>query len=229
MTTQDPAPGSDARTCRVAIIDDQPISRAGMECIVGDDPEFIVAASVSSVEEIDALDGPGGYDAAIVALTPRDARSPADTISIIAKVAYPVITSTWDGQNMLSDVIRAGARGCLTRHCEQHEMLTALRVVAGGGLYVCADLVERLHREMTRPGWGESASLAPREIETVRWIAKGFTQAQIATRMGLSQTTVNTYAKRIRSKLQVNNKAELTRAAIRLGYLDDDDNFRRAG
>ena len=46
--------------------------------------------------------------------------------------------------------------------------------------------------------------------------------------MGLSEATVNTYAKRIRSKLQVNNKAELTRAAIRLGYLDDDRRHRAA-
>jgi DNA-binding NarL/FixJ family response regulator len=52
-----------------------------------------------------------------------------------------------------------------------------------------------------------------------------FTQSQIATRMGLSQATVNTYAKRIRSELQVNNKAELTRKAIRLGYLDDHRDF----
>ncbi|RSM62104.1 hypothetical protein DMB66_22730 [Actinoplanes sp. ATCC 53533] len=65
----------------------------------------------------------------------------------------------------------------------------------------------------TRAGW------PPREIETLRWIASGFTHAQIATRMGLSTTTVDTYAKRIRAKLNVSNKAELTRVAIELGHV----------
>jgi DNA-binding NarL/FixJ family response regulator len=222
VIAQVPAHESGANTCRVAIIDDQPITRAGMERIVADEPRFTVSASVSSVDEIDALEGPNGYDVAIIAVTPRGTRSSTDMITSVAKVAHPVVTSTWDSQNTLSDAIRAGAHGCVTRHSEQDEMLTALRIAAAGGLYICADLVDQLRREMGRPGRDESACLAPREIETVRWIAMGFTQSQIATRMGLSQATVNTYAKRIRSKLQVNNKAELTRKAITLGYLDDD-------
>ena len=70
-----------------------------------------------------------------------------------------------------------------------------------------------------RPADEDPSGLAPREIETLRWIALGFTHAQIATRMGLSQATVNTYAKRIRAKLAVGNKAELTRAAVLGKYL----------
>jgi len=61
--------------------------------------------------------------------------------------------------------------------------------------------------------------LAPREIETLQLIAQGFTYAQIATMMGLSQATVDTYAKRIRNKLNVTDKAEITRIAVELGHL----------
>jgi DNA-binding NarL/FixJ family response regulator len=56
--------------------------------------------------------------------------------------------------------------------------------------------------------------LAPREEETLSLIARGFTHAQVATRMGISRATVDTYVERIRTKLQLGNKAELTRAAI---------------
>jgi DNA-binding CsgD family transcriptional regulator len=84
---------------------------------------------------------------------------------------------------------------------------------------MCPQLVAQLHAELLRSAQEESSGLAPREIETLRWIALGFTESQIATRMGLSQTTVNTYAKRIRGKLNVSNKADLTRMAIELGYL----------
>ncbi|MDT5028836.1 MAG: hypothetical protein QOE61_5262 [Micromonosporaceae bacterium] len=205
----------------VAIIDDQPITRAGMERLASAEPQFTMVASVSSVEELDQVGGSGGCDIAILALPLHGRRNHIDTITSVAKVAHPVVTSTWDRPMALADAVRAGARGCVTRHSEQDEVLTALRIVASGGFYVCPALVEQFQTDFGSAR-EESVGLAPREIETVRWIALGFTQSQIATRMGLSQATVNTYAKRVRSKLNVNNKAELTRVAIRLGYLADE-------
>jgi DNA-binding CsgD family transcriptional regulator len=91
--------------------------------------------------------------------------------------------------------------------------------VATGGLHVGARLAEEFTAGFLRPAAERPSGLAPREIETLRWIASGYTQSQIATRMGLSQATVNTYAKRIRHKLKVNNKAELTRMAVEFGYV----------
>jgi DNA-binding NarL/FixJ family response regulator len=205
----------------VVIIDDQPIARAGMERLIGDHPQFDVIASVSSAAEFDAASQGRGCDVAVLAVPSRSDHREAETVARLAKVTHPVIASTWERPMALAQAFRAGARGCVTRHSGHQEMLTALRVVAAGGLFVCAALVEQLQSEMGRSTRNDMVGLAPREIETVRWIALGFTQSQIATRMGLSQATVNTYAKRIRSKLRVTNKAELTRMAIRLGYLTE--------
>ncbi len=55
-----------------------------------------------------------------------------------------------------------------------------------------------------------AVALATREIEALRWIVLRYTQSEVATRMGLSAETVNTYAKRIRRKPQVGNTAEIT-------------------
>ncbi|MEU0152205.1 response regulator transcription factor [Micromonospora fulviviridis] len=209
----------------MAIIDDQPITRAGMERVLADEPGFAIGASVSSVDEIDTLDGAGAYGVAVVAISARDARSCVDIVISVSKVARPVVISTWDGENMLWDAIRAGARGCVTRSCDQREMVMALGIAATGALYVSPDLIGHLHEQLgrpRRPGREVTVGLAPREIETARLISLGLTQRQIATRMGLSEATVNTYAKRIRSKLKVGNKAELTRAAIGLGLVGDD-------
>jgi DNA-binding NarL/FixJ family response regulator len=206
----------------VAIIDDQPIARAGMERLIGDHPQLDVIASVSSVAEFDTATQGRTCHLVVLAVPSRNDHTDAETVAHLAKVAHPVVASTWDRPMALAQAFRAGARGCVTRHSGQQEMLTALRVVATGGLYVCATLVEQLRSEISHGPRPQAATLAPREIETVRWIALGFTQAQIATRMGLSQATVNTYAKRIRSKLRVTNKAELTRMAIRLGYLTEE-------
>jgi two-component system, NarL family, nitrate/nitrite response regulator NarL len=56
--------------------------------------------------------------------------------------------------------------------------------------------------------------LSAREEQTLELIARGFTHAQVATRMGVRKATVDTYVERIRGKLQLGNKAELTRAAL---------------
>lgn len=215
-----PGIGGGTTHCTVAIIDDQPIARAGMERLIADQPHFDVIVSVSSAGEFEAVDR--RCDVVVLAARAGTGRAQADTIAGVAKVAHPVVASTWEAPMAVAEAFRAGARGCVTRHSEQEELLTALRIVASGGLYVCAALAERFQAEMGRVARDGLAGLAPREIEMVRWIALGYTQSQIATRMGLSPATVNTYAKRIRGKLRVTNKAELTRVAIQLGYLADD-------
>ncbi|WP_405160841.1 LuxR C-terminal-related transcriptional regulator [Nocardia sp. NBC_01499] len=67
--------------------------------------------------------------------------------------------------------------------------------------------------------------LGKREIEALRWVARGLTHRQVGRRMGLTEETVNTYIKRIRSKLDAHNKAALTRRAIELGYLAGHEAF----
>jgi DNA-binding CsgD family transcriptional regulator len=82
------------------------------------------------------------------------------------------------------------------------------------------NLVAAVLRVAGRPGRPPpSTRLGRREVETLRWVARGLTHRQIGTRMGLTEETVNTYLKRIRAKLGVHNKALLTRRAIELGYL----------
>ncbi|HEX6518474.1 MAG TPA: helix-turn-helix domain-containing protein [Streptosporangiaceae bacterium] len=61
--------------------------------------------------------------------------------------------------------------------------------------------------------------MSPREEQTLSYIARGLTHAQTASRMGISETTVNTHIERIRRKLRLGNKAELTRMAISLERL----------
>ena len=65
----------------------------------------------------------------------------------------------------------------------------------------------------------ERSKLAPREVEALGHIAHGLTHAQAATRMGVRESTIDTYIKRIRGKLKVGNKAELTRKAIELSVI----------
>jgi DNA-binding NarL/FixJ family response regulator len=201
----------------VAVVGDQPVSRAGMEKLASEDPLLQVVAAVGSVDELDHC--AVAFDIVILDLPLRVNGSVLDVIAKVAAVGRPLINSSWEHSPTLLATIRAGARGCITRHTEQDGVRDALRIIAQGGFYLCPRLVGRFQNELAKVADEDQNGLAPREIETLRWIALGFTHAQIATRMGLSQATVNTYAKRIRAKLNVSNKAELTRMAIELGHL----------
>ncbi|MFF5173272.1 LuxR C-terminal-related transcriptional regulator [Micromonospora sp. NPDC000089] len=199
----------------VAIVAEHPISRAGMEKLASDDASMRVAAAVGSVAELDPT--ADSYDVVVLDLPQIDVATVAQ-IAKVAAVGRPLVSSAWTGSATLLATIRAGARGCISRFAEQADVREAMRVIVQGGFYVCPKMVGRFQLELTNAEDEDTASLAPREIETLRLIASGFTHSQIATRMGLSQATVNTYAKRIRAKLNVNNKADLTRVAIELGH-----------
>jgi len=208
------------RVFAVAIVDDQPVRRGGMERLVQDDPQLTVTASVSRVDELDPLGEPP--DVVVLDLSNEVNGSALAIIARLAVASRPLVVSTWDRDPSMLAAIRAGACACVSRRSDRSAVLAALNAVTHGGFYICHRLRGQFQAELTGPPRDDPNGLAPREVETLRWIARGFTQAQIAARMGLSQATINTYAKRIRAKLKATNKAELTRLAIQLGHLSDE-------
>ncbi|GAA0486405.1 DNA-binding response regulator [Paractinoplanes deccanensis] len=115
--------------------------------------------------------------------------------------------------------LQGGVRALLTRDTPAGELLVALQTVRHGGVHVCDQLVGPLLAQTSSERAAREPHLANREIETLRWVAEGLTHEQISRRMGLTEATVSTYVKRIRTKLNAGNKAELTRRAIELGYV----------
>lgn len=199
-----------------AVVAGQPISRAGIEKLASDQADLRVSAAFATVDELLAYGG--SYDIVVLDLPEIDLPA-VDAVAKVATVGGTLVSSTWDAHPTLLATIRAGARGCISRLAEQRDVREAMRVIVQGGFYLCPRMAGQLQVELASRRDDEQGGLAPREAETLRWIASGLTHAQIATRMGLSQATVNTYAKRIRAKLNVSNKAELTRMAIELGHL----------
>jgi len=116
--------------------------------------------------------------------------------------------------------IRAGASGYLIKSAEISAFVEAIRTIAAGDFYISSQLADLLDSGPANGPGAPPISLAPREREALSLIAQGFTQAQAATRMGVSPATIDTYVKRIRRKLGPGNKADLTRRAIELGEVD---------
>ncbi|MFI5931008.1 response regulator transcription factor [Actinoplanes sp. NPDC051494] len=110
-------------------------------------------------------------------------------------------------------LIAAGARAVIAD--EDRELAAAWDAVRTGGSYLSPLILARLDRDRPAP---PVARLGPREVETLRLIAAGMTHRQVARQLGVTEQTVNTYAKRLRRKLGAANKADLTRRAAELGY-----------
>ena len=206
---------------RIAIVADQPVWRAGLEKLAAD-ADLSVTVAVPCVDDL----GSDRYDAVILDL-PHIVASAMDTVAEAATHGSVLVSTVWDGSPMLLATVRAGARGCVSRFAEQEIMGGAIRVIAQGGFYICPRTVHQFEAELAGQTAGGPQGLTPREVETLRWIASGLTHRQIARRMGLSDDTVNTYAKRIRTKLGVTNKADLTRIAIEMAQAGADGGVAR--
>jgi DNA-binding NarL/FixJ family response regulator len=111
--------------------------------------------------------------------------------------------------------LRAGASGVISK-CESGERIVQAVQAVTAGAFVCPDESDRPQATVRTQVSG--CHLSEREEQVLRQISRGLTHGQIATRLGISPHTVDTYVKRIRAKLGAGNKAELTRAAL-LGRL----------
>ncbi|MEV6029070.1 response regulator transcription factor [Streptomyces sp. NPDC052036] len=155
-------------------------------------------------------------DVVVLGPSPDSERSLEVVVNHLAGFGRVLVVADFT-RPLVATALRAGAFGCVTRDGGDDELIHALTTVARGGVHISPALTPRLHAELRTPSMSAPALLAHREVETLRWLAAGLTHRQIAHRMGLTEATVSTYVKRIRNKLAVGNKADLTRKAIELG------------
>ncbi|MFF9479615.1 response regulator transcription factor [Streptomyces sp. NPDC014733] len=208
---------------RIAIIEHQNLVRHGLERVLSQSPRLDVVSAVGRVQDFpfdvpppDAiLYGPPVHDCA------AESELPAQTLARLVACAPVLLVSDFHRPYRVLEAVRAGALGCVTGRVDDEELLRAVDTVVSGGFHLSSTLVPRLQSELQQPGGAEPRSLARRELEALRLLAEGLTHSQIGRRMGLTEATVSTYVKRIRTKLNVGNKADLTRTAIELGLLHD--------
>jgi DNA-binding NarL/FixJ family response regulator len=205
---------------RVAIVDDHPIACRGVQQVLTESGRVdVVATAARPADLADALPEEGQYPDVIVLDLYCDGAQPClDAIAELSAVTRVLIMSASGRPEDVLGAINIGASGYVTKQASPLMFLAAVESVAAGGFALSAQLADILHAAMRRPG-GEHLSpdtqpLSPREEQTLQMIASGLTHGQIATRLGVSKATVDTYVERIRAKLQVGNKAELARAAL---------------
>lgn len=135
-----------------------------------------------------------------------------------------LVLSMHNDREFLVESLKAGAHGYILKECTSEELHLAIQRVAGGQFYIAqsvlplliGDYLRLLKDEENAPG---NNSLSAREMEILKLLTGGLNSKQIALQLSISKNTVDTHRRRIFDKVGCNSLVDLTRYAIRNGYL----------
>jgi len=133
--------------------------------------------------------------------------------------AVCVVTSIYNDDAHLFPALRAGARGYLLKDQPPEDILRALKGIANGAPPISPAIARRMLSYFAGQAQPPAGDLSPREVEVLRLLGKGLTQAEAARVLGLSVHTVMGYVKEIYRKLNVSSRAEAALVARDMGLL----------
>jgi two-component system response regulator NreC len=207
------ANASDAPVVRVVIADDHTMVRSGLRVLLDMEPDLDVVAEAGGVAATTAALREHAPDVLILDVH-LGAENGLDAIPALldASPATRVLVLTMqDDPAFARKALRAGAGGYVLKEAPRTDLVAAVRAVARDETYLHPQLAARVVLE-GEPADGKG--LTPRELEILRLIALGNTNAQIAADLFLSVRTVETHRANLQSKLGVSGRAELVRCAL---------------
>ena len=135
-----------------------------------------------------------------------------------------LVLSMHGDRRFIVESLKVGARGYVLKECTSQELCTAIGVVMSGQYYlappVMSVIVEDYLRLLAAEDEADNCPLSDRELDVLKLLVKGCNAKQIAEQLNISKNTVDTHRRHVLDKLGCNSMAELTRYAIREGYLD---------
>ena len=205
----------------VLLLDDHAVVRTGYRRLIDAEPDMQVVAEAATAAEAYALLQQQHIDLAVVDISLRgtsgiDAIRRIITRDISAKV---LVLSMHDNPGIVTQAMRAGALGYLTKSSEPGDLLDAIRTVARGRRVLSPDVAQVL-AEASLDQEQMLNRLTPREFEVLRMVASGEETRQIASCMHLSPKTVLNHLSMVRQKLETDSDFKLLRLAVRHGLVD---------
>jgi DNA-binding NarL/FixJ family response regulator len=210
---------------RVLIADDQPLIRSGFRMIIDerDDLELVGEAE----DGLQAVELAERFDPDVILM---DIRMPSlDGVEATRRLvdngsrARILVLTTFDLDEYVYASVRAGASGFLLKDVEPAELVDAIRVVAAGnslfGPAATQHLVERFAELGPAPTAPSLETLTEREREILRLLAQGLSNAEIAERLFLSETTVKSHVSAVLHKLGVRDRVQAVIAAYESGLV----------
>ena len=210
---------------RVAVCDDHAVVRSGLRRILEAEEDLEVIGEAGGVAEAVALAAKLRPDVFVMDLGLPDGSGITATSEVLERSPNTkvLVLTVHDDVAYLRRAFEAGAAGYLVKEAADVELVQAVRQVARGQQYVHPTLGAALLAPNAPTGGlaGPGGDLSEREIDVLRLIALGLTNAEIADRLYVSVRTVETHRTHIHQKLDVRSRAELVRIAREAGLLED--------
>jgi DNA-binding NarL/FixJ family response regulator len=208
---------------KVVICDDQAIIRDGLELLLKLEKDIDVAGLAQDGAEAVDLAAKLSPDLILIDLKMPGMNGVEATRRICAQ--YPgikvLVLTTFDDDEWVFDAIRAGACGYLLKDTPREKVIEAIRGTMLGKSYIDPSVAGKLLGQVASQQEGPptliTENLTSREVEVLRLIAHGFSNADIADRLHLSEGTVRNHVSAIFSKLKVSDRTQAAIIAIRHG------------
>lgn len=213
---------------RVLLVDDQMIVCDGLKVVLSTSPELKVVGmahdGMEAVVKAESLKP----DVILMDLKMPYMNGVQATQEI--KKKFPdiaiIILTTYDEDEWVIDAVRAGANGYLLKDADREEIVAAIEGVIAGRTPVNANVAEKLF-SFVQKGIPQrdvlTDVLTPREMTVLKLLATGLTNAAIAGRLYLAEGTVRNHVTSILTKLEVDDRAQATALAWRLGIVGQED------
>ena len=210
---------------RVFLADDHAVVREGLKALIAAQPGMTVIGEAA--DGLDAcklvaelLPDIVVMDLSMPSLTGAQAterlKQDCPSVKVLALTVH-------EDKGYLRQLLAAGAAGYVLKRAVGDELIHAIRIVAGGGIYLDPSLAGKVVggfvRRSNDVGQATSVDLSEREIAVVQLTAAGYSAKEVAVQLDLSAKTVETYKSRAMEKLGLQSRADIVRYAIQQGWL----------
>ncbi|MEP6816173.1 MAG: response regulator transcription factor [Marmoricola sp.] len=215
-------------TIRVLVCDDQALVRAGFRKLLEADPDQHVVGE--AIDGVDAVQQACASSPDVVLMDIRMPRmdgiaATRHVISAGGDQTRILILTTFSDHDYVFDALRAGASGFLLKDAPPEDLLNAIRVVSRGEALLDPPVTRPVVAAFVRahPGpprlFGDMEQLTAREVETLRLLAAGMSNAEIADRLVVSEATVKTHVGHVLTKLAVRDRVQAVIFAYESGLV----------
>jgi DNA-binding NarL/FixJ family response regulator len=211
---------------RILLADDHTVVRQGLRFILDSEPDLEVVAEASNGNEAVSRALKDDIDLAIldIAMPTMTGLQAARELSRHRPDLKMLILSMHDDEGYLYEALKAGTSGYVLKSVADRDLVEACRAAMRGEPFLYAGAERALVRDyVQRARAGEDVAedpLTPREQQIVKLIAESHTNRQIAELLTISEKTVETHRANILEKLGMRDRVELTRYAIRRGFVE---------
>jgi len=215
---------------RLLLVDDQEIVRAGLRSLLERRPQLEIIGEAVGGEEAVALATELQPDVVLMDITLPDIDGAEATrrIKALAPEVNVLALTIHENEAYFFEMLNAGAGGYIPKRGSPDDLLAAIRVVAGGEVFLhpivagalVQDYLRRVHSGTERESYD---GLTPRQHEVLTLVAKGLSNQDIGSRLGISVRTVERHRENIMERLNLHSRTDLVKYALRKGLIQLDE------